>query len=167
MTVWQDFKAAIIITIVALLMWTTLSDFTRAAFGMEIKKAELVGMWAYVTTYNEFEDGRKESYFGPNPIGRFAIRASGNYSHIIACSPKDKEDGLCVLNQLNHFGTFTVDEKGGAFTGLPEWASNHVLIGKPQLRVITKLDGKELHYINHASVAGQDAKVHAVLRRVP
>lgn len=144
---------------------------TTPAFGEPVRN-DLAGMWAYVSTYNQFEDGKRVRWFGEKPIGRFSLRRDGNYSHIIACRPEEVIAGTCVVQKvlgvtsLSHFGTFTVDHKKGTFTGAVVWASNASLIGRKQLRVITKLNKNELHYVNHESIAGEEANVVAVLRRI-
>ncbi len=157
------------------LLCAALVSVSSGAASLEIKHDDLVGMWAYVSTYNEFTDGSKKAYFGERPIGRFSIMRSGHYSHIIACDPQSRKKKQCVLESLTHFGTYQVNLKEGSFTGFVEWAMlvradgtiSTELIGKQQLRVVTRLTGDELHYTNHESVAGADADVVAVLRRIP
>jgi hypothetical protein len=151
--------------------WAAIVAATGAA-GTEIRRSDLVGTWDYVTTHNEFPDGSKKQLFGKRPKGRFILAADGTYNHIImherigdlafykrVCL---KREDRCTLA---HYGSYEVDEARGAFTGRVASSSDPKLTGKDQLRVVQKLDGETLVYINMLSVASGNAQVYALLRR--
>jgi hypothetical protein len=152
---------------------------SKPAPAMEIKKADLIGAWAYVSTYNEFADNRRESFFGEKPVGIFILLANGHYSHIIMKPDLPriksrrirestlKESEAIAEGVLAHFGTYTVDEGAGEFTVTIRKSSFPNLDGVLQVRTVTKLDAENLSYINDISVADKGAKVVAVLRRIP
>lgn len=132
--------------------------FSSSAVAIEIKKDELAGTWEYVSSYNQLPNGMKKTLFGKHPKGQFVISADGTYNHIIM-HPK-------TARTLAHYGTYTVDEKAGTFTGHVKHSNDRKLNGKKQVRTVTVLDGENLHYTNHLSIAGVGARVIAVLRRV-
>lgn len=177
-TAWEDAKLTFKITVGFWALWWSLGQIFGAAFAMELKRADLVGEWAYVSTFNQFPDGRQVAFFGEKPVGRFIIMPSGRYSHIIGRSDLEDvtsgsirdmtpaEQQRIAQGSLSHFGTYAVDEKAGTFTGFVEWASFPNIKDEDQLRTVTKINRDELHYTNHLSVAGVDAKVVAVLRRL-
>lgn len=146
--------------------------------GIEFKRDDIVGMWSYVSTYSQFKDGRKQNMFGVKPVGMFAILPNGRYSHIIMnpnlpkvasgrvreMTPEEAEK--IAEGTLSHFGTYTVDEKAGTFTGQVERASFPNINGSEQVRTIIQLDRETLGYINSLSVAEEGAFVVALLRRV-
>ncbi len=144
----------------------------------KIKRSELIGAWAYVSSYIEFPDGRRVEQFGDKPEGILILLPNGIYSHIIMENnlPKYKsglikeatneEAQRVAAGSLSHYGTFRVDEANDTFVAHIYKSDFPNFDNQDQLREVTKLTRNELHYINKLSTAGEGAYVHAVLRRV-
>lgn len=150
------------------LTWAVL--WLDMAYGMEFKKEQLSGAWEYDESYNRLPKGERKTLFGNAPKGQFVLLPNGIYNHIIIHQQcRDvvhRKDCESNGRTLSHYGTYTVDEKAGTFTASVKYSNDKKLIGKKQLRTITRLDNDHLHYTNHLSIAGPDARVIATLRRV-
>lgn len=147
------------------------------AYAKPIKKSDLIGTWIYKTAYTEFPDGKRINQFGEHPKGIFIVQPNGRYSHIVMdenlpkvksgilkeTAPEERE--ALAEGVLAHFGTWTIDERGGTFTVQIQNSSFPNFDGISQGRVVTKLDDDTLEYVNATTTSGVGAKVIAVLTR--
>jgi hypothetical protein len=145
---------------------------------ISIQKQDLVGAWRYETSYIEFPDGHRESQFGEHPQGLFIILPNGWYSHIIMRDdlPRyssgvmqkatNEEAQAIAAGELAHFGTWTFDEREGTFTAHILWSDFPNFNGLEQRRKILELTKERLRYVNELTIAGEGARVHAILSRL-
>jgi Lipocalin-like domain len=139
---------------------------------------QLIGTWDYVDAHVELANGNIIYNFGPNPVGRFIIKASGHYSHIVMRndlpviaggslrSTTPEEADVIAKGVLSHYGSWSADGPAGEFTVQIAQSSFAAFNGISQLRFITKVNVHELEYVNTTVTNGGDAKVFAKLARV-
>jgi hypothetical protein len=164
-----------IATLLATASGPAMSDSDK---GIPVKKQDLVGAWRYETSYIEFPDGHRESQFGEHPQGLFIILPNGWYSHIIMRDdlPRyssglmqkatNEEAQAIAAGELAHFGTWTLDEPEGTFTAHVLWSDFPNFNGLEQRRTIVELTKDRMEYVNELTIAGQGARVHAILSRL-
>jgi hypothetical protein len=157
---------------------TLLVLFNGAALAQQpFKKKDLVGTWIYDKSYTVLPDGTRINQFGKEPHGYFMIQPNGRYSHIVMTRDRphiangslvggtEEDNRINAQGTLAHFGTYTVDEKGGKFTTQIEGSSFPNFEGIKQTRIIEKLDDKILRYVSQTSSSAAGAKVYAELRK--
>lgn len=144
----------------------------------KIKAKDLVGVWEYVSAYQQRPDGTRFNQFGDRPRGYFIIDKNGHYSHIVMDNALPRvasglikemtpeEATRIAEGTLAHFGTYTVDEHGGTFTVTIVKSSFPNFDGVQQTRTVTVLTKDSLEYQNPVSSAGPGNVVFAVLRRL-
>ena len=142
----------------------------------KITKDQLVGAWSYTSIVVERPDGSKFEPWGSNLAGTLIFTANGRYSLQIIRSDlpkfaaKDRLKGTSEENQavakgvLSHFGTYTVNEAGGAFTLNVETSSFAGDNSTKQVRTVTAFKADELKTTNPTPTT--PGKAFAVLKRV-
>jgi len=71
-----------------------------------------------------------------------------------------------AADELSHFGTWTLDEGEGTLAAQVLWSDFPNFNGLEQRRTITELTNDRLRYVNELSIAGEGARVHAILSRL-
>jgi Lipocalin-like domain len=125
----------------------------------------LVGTWTIMSADNIDAAGNRTPTFGPNPQGSLIFTANGRYSlHIrrtglskFASDNRAKgsaeENQAVVAGSIAHFGKYSVDEKGKAFTYHIESSIYPNWDGTAQVRPFT-VTGDEMKYGVAAGSAG-------------
>jgi hypothetical protein len=126
---------AILSVIIAVALVMPFSALDACAQQKAASTAEqLIGYWTLVSVKNE-QDGKVTESYGPNPKGLFIFDRSGRYVVLqfrpdlpkFASNSRDKgtpeENKAVVLGSSVHYGTYTVNEKEGFFSVLPEAAT--------------------------------------------
>jgi hypothetical protein len=123
-------------------------------------KDQLVGAWTLLLVDNIKDDGTHVPSFGPNPEGSLIFTADGHYSLQLfrhgrtAFASKDRltgtadENKAAVQGMIVHFGTYTVDEAGKAFTFRVEASSFPNWDATSQKRAITAITDEVLTFNN-------------------
>jgi hypothetical protein len=152
-----------VITVVALVM--PFSALDACAQQKAASTAEqLIGYWTLVSVKAE-QDGKVRESFGPNPKGLFIFDRSGRYVVLqfrpdlpkFASNSRDKgtpeENKAVVLGSSVHYGTYTVNEKQGFFSVLPEAATFPNWVGVEQKRFFS-ISEDELKITNPSGSTG-------------
>jgi len=125
---------------------------------------QIIGYWTLVSVKNEL-DGKVSESFGPNPKGLFIYDRSGRYVVLqfrpdlpkFASNSRDKgtpeENKAVVLGSSVHYGTYTVNEKEGSFSLLPEAATFQNWVGVEQKRFFS-ISEDELKITNPSGSTG-------------
>ena len=137
---------------------------------------QLIGHWTLVSITN-VENGKITEPLGPNPKGVFIFDRSGRYAvlHFRADLPKfasnNREKGTpeeikaVVIGSLAHFGTYSVNEKEGTYTILPEAGTFPNWVGIEQKRSFS-ISNDELKITNPGSSRGGNVDVNFEARQV-
>ena len=144
-------------------------------FGLCEAKAQVVGTWTIVSSINE-QNGKKADTYGPAAKGMMTLDAGGRYSLMIIGSDLPRyasnnrmtgtaEEYKAIASRSNaHFGTYVVNETNKTITfkfgsaTFPNWN------GTEQTRTLS-LNGDDLQYAVAASGAGGSSVV--TWRRMP
>jgi hypothetical protein len=125
----------------------------------------LTGTWTLVSLDAVDASGKKTPFQGPDPRGSLIFTSNGRYSLWIGASSLPKfasnnrakgtaeENQAVVGGSVAHFGKYTVDEKGKAFTFHVETSTFPNWDGTTQKRTFT-VSGDELKYTNPVASAG-------------
>jgi hypothetical protein len=125
---------------------------------------QLIGHWTLVSVKTE-QDGKTTEPYGANPKGLFIFDRSGRYVVLqfrpdlpkFASNRRDKgtpeENKAVVLGSSAHFGTYTVNEKEGSFSVLPEAATFPNWVGVDQKRFFS-ISKDELKITNPSGSRG-------------
>lgn len=109
---------------------------------------QLIGHWTLVSLRNE-QDGKTTESLGPNPKGLFIFDRSGRYVAMqfrpdipkFASNNRStgtaEENKAVVLGALAHYGTYSVNEKEGSYTILPEASTYPNWVGVDQKRMFS------------------------------
>jgi hypothetical protein len=125
----------------------------------------LTGTWTLVSLDAVDASGKKTPFQGPDPRGSLIFTSNGRYSLWVGASSLPKfasnnrakgtaeENQAVVGGSIAHFGKYTVDEKGKAFTFHVETSTFPNWDGTTQKRTFT-VSGDELKYTNPVASAG-------------
>jgi hypothetical protein len=125
----------------------------------------LTGTWTLVSLDAVDASGKKTPFQGPDPRGSLIFTSNGRYSLWVGASSLPKfasnnrakgtaeENQAVVGGSVAHFGKYTVDEKGKAFTFHVETSTFPNWDGTTQKRTFT-VSGDELKYTNPVASAG-------------
>jgi hypothetical protein len=134
------------------------TGLTAGGANAEGVKDQLVGSWELVSLVAQTGD-KKVDVFGPNPIGRMMLDASGRFATItmrpglpqFASGNRMKgtaEEHAAVVQGSNaFFGTYTVNEADKTIVFRVEFGTYPNWNSEVQKRVFT-LSGDELSYVN-------------------
>lgn len=138
---------------------------------------QLLGVWDYVDAHTELPDGTITYNFGQNPVGRFIIKETGVYSHIVMANNlpivasgslqhlTPAEAAVMAPGVLAHFGSWTDDGANGKFTVNIQNSNFANFDGIAQTRIVTNLTLTDLEYANLQTTNGGNAVVFAKLKR--
>jgi len=162
-----------VITMLCIVMSFFVSDVYAQQRGAR-KDNQLVGHWTLVSVKNELE-GKTTEPFGSKPKGLFIFDRTGRYVSMMFAPDLPKfasnnrltgtpeENKAIIIGSLVHYGTYTVNEKEGTFSVLPEGSTFPNWTGIEQKRAFS-ISKDELKITNIGASAGGTATL--ILKRI-
>jgi hypothetical protein len=157
-----------VLLVTGLCMWfSSVSAFAQ----VRVTKEQVIGTWTFKSVTAQRPDSTSFEPWGPKPHGTYILSANGRFAVQVMRSDlpnfasnnrlkgSPEENQTVVHGSLAYFGTFTVDEAGGAILFRIEGSTYPNWKGDTQKRIITAISANEMVIENPTGSAGARARI--------